>query len=254
MPRLAFILLFALGALPAWGQAGLVSDLSERRIDIRTQFAGADLMLFGAIGRASGLDLGADFDIVAVVRGPQARALVRRKEPVLGVWVNRAAVLYQTAPGYFAMAATRPLEEVAGRDLMTIHQIGLDHLLLSPATPGGLSPSDMRAFRSGLIEHRAREGLYQTMTAPIEVLDDTLFRTRIRLPANVPTGLYRIDIYLFSQGRLVDQAYQELDVDKTGAERLIYTFAMRRPALYGVIAVVVALVAGWLAGFIYRKG
>ena len=220
---------------------------------IQTQFSGADLILFGAIGRGSALDLGRDFDIVAIVRGPERRLVVRKKERTAGLWMNRSSVLYQTAVGYYSLAATRPLSEIADEDQLAIHQIGIDNLLLSPTLSGNLAADELGAFRSGLVRHLRREGLYPVEVAGIEVSDDTLFRTTIQLPARVPVGEYIVDIFLFSGGEVVDRVQQTLNVDKSGLERWVFSFAKNSPFFYGLAAVFVALFAGWLAGFIYRK-
>jgi hypothetical protein len=45
-----------------------------------------------------------------------------------------------------------------------------------------------------------------------------------------------------------------LFVSKVGVEAEIFDFAHNRSALYGVIAILVALVAGWLGHVVFRKG
>jgi hypothetical protein len=44
-----------------------------------------------------------------------------------------------------------------------------------------------------------------------------------------------------------------LQVLKSGFEDQVYSFAHDRAALYGLIAIAVALVAGWFAGYVFRK-
>lgn len=230
----------------------LVSDLSERRVDIRYSFAGTDLLLFGAVARDAALPPGQAADVIAVVRGPVRRAVVRRKERVLGIWVNATNMRYETAPGYYAVAANRPLEDILDSRARALHQIGLDALMLSPAD-GGLDGETQQAFRDGLIHHRAAEGLYQTAVQPLEIMGGTLFRTRIVLPSSVPIGPYRADVFLAAEGRLIGRTTLRLTVDKSGFERYMFDLAQTRPALYGMAAVLFALIAGWFAGFVFRE-
>jgi hypothetical protein len=42
-------------------------------------------------------------------------------------------------------------------------------------------------------------------------------------------------------------------VRKVGLESQIYDFAHEQAAFYGVIAIAVALVAGWVAGAVFRR-
>ncbi len=233
-------------------QAPLVTDLSQRRVDIRYSFAGTDLLLFGAVTRDAVLPPGQPIDVIAVVRGPVRPAVVRRQQRVLGIWVNTQHLRFETAPGYYAVAANRALDQILDPRTRSLHQIGLDALMLSPDA-GALDDDAQRGFRAGLIAQRVDEGLFKPALVPLEILGGTLFRTRIMLPANVPVGPYRADVFLAADGRLVGRTTLRLTVDKSGFERFMYDFAQTRPAFYGFAAVLFALIAGWLAGFVFRE-
>jgi hypothetical protein len=59
----------------------LVADLSSHLITITSSYTGTDLLLFGAVEQGG--------DVIVVVHGPTEPLVVRRKERVAGVWVNR---------------------------------------------------------------------------------------------------------------------------------------------------------------------
>lgn len=230
-------------ALPAAAQAPLVADLSSREIAISTGFAGAELLLFGAVeGRG---------DIVVVVRGPRRALTVREKSRVGGVWLNTDAREFISMPTYYRVAATRPLERFAPRALLERYEIGEDHLQFE------LRPdernADIASFRDGFLRNMAYLGLYAGGEGQVSVIDRRLFRTTVSFPANVPTGLYGVEIYLFRDGRLITRRTTPLVVRKVGLESEIYDFAHGQAATYGLIAIVVALVAGWLAGAVFRR-
>ena len=69
----------------------------------------------------------------------------------------------------------------------------------------------------------------------------------------MPTGKYQVQIYLLRDGRVVSARSRGLDVERVGAEALIYDFAHQNSALYGLIAILVALMAGWVAHLAFRK-
>src|SRR5271170_5227924 len=89
------ILLILLIPLPA-AAAPLVADLSNYRIDIDSGFNGTRIFLFGARS-----DNG---DIVAVIRGPAKDYIVRKKEEVAGIWVNRQRMRFFGVPDFYAIA------------------------------------------------------------------------------------------------------------------------------------------------------
>ena len=75
----------------------------------------------------------------------------------------------------------------------------------------------------------------------------------MEFPANVPTGTYKVEVYLLRDGRVVSAQTTPLIVGKIGLEADIFDFAHNYAALYGVIAILVALVAGWLAHVAFRR-
>lgn len=238
-----------LGTVPA---SALITDLSNKRIEIRYSFSGADLILFGAIG-ASAVDPVSDsFDVVIVVRGPEAATMVRQKEKVGPIWINNREVMFPAAPGYYAVAASRPLSEIATDRIFRSYGIGFDHLPLLARMPDGLRSPD-QDFRNALFRLRAGERLYRQEQDEVVHVGEGLFKTDIRLPANVPVGEFLVETFIFQEGALKARNRIKLTVDKEGFERAAYDYAHKYPFWYGITAVIVALSAGWLAGVLGKK-
>ena len=84
-------------------------------------------------------------------------------------------------------------------------------------------------------------------------VQDQLFRTTISFPASVPTGEYRVDVYLIDNGEVVNTQATPLAVTKAGVGAKVFEFAHRYSALYGIIAILLALFAGWLANALFRR-
>lgn len=230
------------GAGPAAAQS-IVADLSHREVAISTGFTGETLLLFGATE--------GEGDIVVTVTGPRREEIVRRKQRVAGIWVNGASIIFPDAPAYYRVAASRPLADIAGAALLDRLQIGPERLDLD----ADLTPliGEIARFREALIRNKQRIELYGTGVSEISILRGRLFRTSIPFPANVPTGEYLVTVYLFKDGRLVSRENTPLAVRKVGLEAQIYRFAHDQAPLYGAIAIGIALLAGWLAGVIFRR-
>lgn len=221
----------------------LVADLSRDHIEITTSFSGTRLLLFGATEGAG--------DIVVVVRGPNRREVIRKKEKILGIWVNRESVTFDAVPGYYFQASTRPLSRFAAEEVLARHRIGTARLPLKPLD--GMPPALANDYRSALLRLKTDHGLYTTKSSEIKFIGGRLFRVELVFPSNVPTGLYDTEIYLFQNGRAVSISRKTLAVRKAGVEATIFEFAHQHAATYGIFAIGVALFAGWLAGVIFRK-
>lgn len=250
--------LFLLTGSPARAGVPLVADLSNHLLAITTGFAGASVLLFGAIedkadGDKAG-DAGGDGDrgdVVVVVRGPAQPEVIRRKERFMGIWVNRAQAVVSDAPVYYRVAATRPLDEIAAPAVLDRQQIGLDHLSLTVRRKD--STADDQDYRAALLRLKTGARLYDAVPGKVAVMAGRLFRTEMEFPANVPTGTYQVEVYLFQGGRVVSAQTTPLVVGKIGIGAEVFDFANQQAALYGVMAVVLAVAAGWLAAVAFRK-
>ena len=100
MRRLAAALALALLAPLAVGAAKpkLVPDVSQRHIEIRYSFTGAELLLFGAIIYPGGRAPRDGADIAVVVKGPVEPLVVREKRKVAGIWMNVESARFRSAP------------------------------------------------------------------------------------------------------------------------------------------------------------
>jgi len=241
----ALVLALASAAVPsrAWAQ-DLVADLSSHLIAINTGFVGTDVVLFGAIDGPG--------DVVVVVRGPDQEATVRRRGRVAGVWLNVQSAAFADVPAFYVVAASAPIDEAVTEQERARHQIGLANLRLEPVT--ALAPDERTAFREALVRNKQEMGVYGTAVGQVAFLGERLFRTNVYFPANVATGLYTVSAYLVRDGQVVSAQTTPLVVSKVGFSAEIFEFAQRESLYYGLLAVLGAVLAGWLAAAAFRRG
>lgn len=236
------VLLTAASPRPAADEA-LVVDLSNHLVAITTGFAGASLLLFGAVE--------GDGDVVVVVRGPPGTEKIRRKERVMGLWVNRAEASVGQAPAFLALAATRPPAEILPAALLDRYQIGPEHLTLEIVRKDDLARQ--ADYRAALLRLKRQAGLYAAQVTPISFVGRRLFRAEVNFPANLPTGSYDVEVYLVRDGQVAALETTPLIVDKRGVAAEIFDFAHQMAAFYGLAAIILAAFAGWLAALIFRR-
>ena len=180
---------------------------------------------------------------------PEKNIIVRRKDRVAGIWINTDAVEFSRVPSFYALASNRPVEEIAPPDVLSRLRLGPSRLRFRANEPANVS----LPFEEAIVRQKSREDLYSDQTAAVYFLGDTLFRTTIAIPANVPVGDYIAEFYLFKDGELMSAQSSPLFIKKSGLGRTIFDFAYDYPALYGIAAIIVALFAGWLASAVFRK-
>ncbi len=240
VPILALLLL-GLTAAPAWGQA-LVADLTSHLIAITTGFVGTDVVLFGTIE--------GDGDVVVVVRGPDSSAVVRRKDRVAGIWLNRRQVTFQQVPGFYALASSAPIADIAPPETLERQHIGVDHLDLRPTEP--VAAAELPEFRAALIRNKEREGLFPARVGPVHFIGPRLFRATLFFPSNVPVGTYQVQVYLVRNGQVAGAQTTPLLVSKLGVSAWVVELASRWALSYGMGSVLIAVAVGYLASQMLR--
>lgn len=230
----------------------LVPDVSQRKIDIVYSFTGAELLMFGAILYPGGRIPTEKTDIVVVLRGPSQPLIVREKQKLGGlIWVNAQSARFLSAPGYYAIASSRPLDQLVDERTAAIYELGVKNLQLSPASSE--QPEARRRFEDGLIGLFSKSNLYIEKPGSIEITNGVLYRARLPIPARVPMGTYVTETFLVKDGRIIAVASKDVQIDKSGFERFVAESARQYPLTYGIVAVLLSLVLGWGAAMAFRR-
>lgn len=222
----------------------LTIALSTPDIRIDSSFTGVAVTVFGVIGRDTALPQPAGgYRIAVLMEGPRETTVARRKDRFLGIWANGASESI-VAPSFYAVRSSGPLTTVAGPSERQQLDLGLDDL--------GLSYSGTTPFRDAFLRLKQEDGLYSEDDS-LEFIGDSIFRTSVWVPANVPVGRYSVSAYLFSGGGLLAHATDSVLVSKTGFERFMFQASRNQSLAYGLATVALALFSGWLAGVIFRR-
>ena len=227
----------------------LVPEVSQDEVQVRQGFTGTELLLYGAILEPDGRRAGRDYDIVVVLKGPTEAIRVREKEKILGIWVNAESTAFRSAPSFFAVASSRPIDQIVDERTAAFYELGLDYLQLSPS--GSIDPEEQQRFTAGLVDLRARAGLYKEEPGGVTISEQVLYQARISLPSNVQTGTYTAETFAIARGRVIASATAEVEVHKVGFERMVAAYADENSFWYGLLAVGLSVLMGWLAGRLF---
>lgn len=237
--------------LPAvvWAEE-VVLGLSRDQISITTRFEGSEVLIFGAVKREVPIPEGSDLGVIVTVEGPSEPVMVRRKENRFGIWVNTDAVEVDAAPSFYAVASSGILQEVLNDVEDLRYKVSIPRAIRSVGAP--MNIQDSESFTDALIRIRKADGLYQELDNQVSVEEQTLFRTSVRLPANLAEGDYRTRIFLTRGGVVVADFDTMIDVRKVGLERWLFTLSRQQPFIYGIMSLAIAIFAGWGASAAFR--
>ena len=249
MLRLA--LLLGAFAAPAAAQESVVTGLSTDNIALTATFDGSELFVFGAIRREGPTPPEAGpLDVVITVKGPRRAVKVRRKERRFGVWVNAESVTVRLAPSFYAIATTRPLDELLSQTERLRYGIGMDQAVRRVS--GSATIADTSPFTKAMVRLKEANGSYELLDEKVTLTEETLFQTRIDMPANLVEGDYAAEFFLVRDFKVISAGATIITVEKAGIERWLFNLSRQRPLVYGLMSVALALAAGWLAHAVFR--
>jgi len=241
--------------LAAWaaapGVAGeqIVAGLSKDNVQITANFDGSSILIYGAVKRDMP-DPKTPLAVIVTVEGPETPVIVRKKEHVVGIWINGETVNVKAAPSFYAVETSAPLKTSLTTAQDKQYAVSLPYQI--DTTGIADQTKDPKAFLDGLMRVRTTSGLYRVGEGTVQVVDDTLFRADVSLPSNLVEGAYKVRMFITRNGEVVDNKDLTLQVRKAGLERFLYRLSVNQPLVYGLISLIIAAVAGWFASFAFR--
>ena len=229
----------------------LVPEVNQSRIEVRQGFTGANLLLYGAVIDPRGQGRGSEYDIAVVLKGPSEAIRLREKERIAGIWMNAESNDFRSAPSFFAVASSRPIEEIVDPRTAAIYELGTQFIQLSPT--GQIEPEEQARFASGLVGVRQRLGLYKEDPQGVRISEGVLYQARIALPSNVTTGQYTAETFAIADGRVLASATADIEVVKVGLEGSVVYASQEWALFYGLGAIALSLGMGWMAGQAFSK-
>jgi uncharacterized protein (TIGR02186 family) len=232
----------------------LVVSLTNHRVMITSSYTGVELVLFGSVERdATGGSRGAPYDIVATITGPRESLRARRKERVLGIWVNTESRMFVDPPSYLAVLASRPLDAIAGPETRRRLRLGITNTPFPEFVHNDIGEVSNDPFRAALVRLMRDRTLYSEKPNAVTFLTPTLFRASLSLPAQVPIGSYAVDVKLFAEGAMIAETDSAFEIVKVGFEQFVVSQSREHGLLYGMATAAMALLTGWIASVAFRR-
>ena len=226
-----------------YGKQNLIAEFLDNNIDIDVGFTGKKLSYFGAIDIKG--------DLVIIVTGPRKKIKVFKKEKKIWFWINSSSRIFADVPSYYFVATSRPLNQIKNDSFLKINQIGLENLRFEGAEE--VEEIERTKWRNGIIDSMKKKGNYFSKNGIIEIIDEHLFKTEISFPSDIAEGVYIVDTLLLKDDSVIGSKRSFINVSKSGLGEKVYLFATENGLLYGIFAVMAAMLFGFLVNEAIRK-
>ena len=237
----AFILLFLFSNAVV---AEAYFDISENNIKIETNFIGKEVIIFGILND--------DQETIMTIKGPEKKALIQKKERILGFWFNTKKITYNQIPSIFFIASSNEIEDILPTSTIIKEELSFDYLLENKTSQRNfISDISLDTWKSNFVRIKKNKNLFKEYE--IENIDNKLFQTRIFFPAKSIPGEYKVNVYQIKDNLIINNKEKVITLKKSGIGNQIYNFAHKNAAAYGLFAIIFAVLSGFLAATLFRR-
>ncbi|MDG2001360.1 MAG: TIGR02186 family protein [Alphaproteobacteria bacterium] len=248
MKSFIVIFLFFIQIYQPCAREPLLTDIVDKDISITASFDGAKIIIYGTVDPK----LYKDSIIIINVLGPSSHLKIRKKEKYAGIWlVGKNEMIFTNAPGYFASSSNLDNLKSIDKSILKELNIGWNNLIIS--TNNFKNDEEVEPYKKILKSYYQNRGLYQ-IASNIDILGESLFRAEFVLPAITPTGTYNVKSFLLNHnGKLISSWANSVKVSKEGLAEGLSDYSIEHPLLYGLLAALGAIIAGYIGSEVFRR-
>lgn len=214
-------------------------------IEVRTTYSGAQVEVRGEVR------IGAR--VIVMVRGPAKEEVFNRKRRVGPIWINSGKVRISGLPALLLRYVSDPAGAWLSSDSLRSYQLDessvMEHVRVDPPDPAA-----DRLIRADYLAMKAQQGMYLFTDGGVLIAEyggkRASFTATFQWPRNAPPATYEVGVYEILRGSVARHSSVPLKVVEVGFPAAVFDLATRRAPIYGALAVLVAVLAGFGIDFL----
>ena len=219
-------------------------DLSEDNIEIKTDFNGKEIIIFGLLQD--------DHDTLLTIKGPLSKMKIQKKERYFGVWINNKQITYSKIPTLFFLSSSNMIDDILPNSIQINDGLNFDKILNNKTfNQNFIFENDQELWNENFVRIKKKQLFYKEFE--MKTFKDKLFQTSVFFPPNTIPGIYYVDIYYIKHKTIMNKDQKKIIVRKTGIGSDIYEFARNRAATYGVFVIIFSILSGLIAATLFRR-
>ncbi len=219
-------------------------DLSEDNIDIKTDFDGKEIIIFGLLKD--------NHDTLLTIKGPPSKMKIQKKERYFGVWINNKQIVYSKIPTLFFLSSSSKIDKILPNSIQINDDLNFDKILNNKTFDQNfIFENDQSTWNKNFVRIKKKQLFYKEFE--MKIFKDKLFQTSVFFPPNTIPGIYNVDIYYIKNKTIMIKDQKKIIVKKTGIGSDIYEFANSNAATYGVFVIIFSILSGLIAATLFRR-
>jgi hypothetical protein len=192
--------------------------------------------------------------VILKLVGKDKEMILNEKGKKTFIWLNVAQVTVKNAPSIYILTGTAKVDKLCSEVDQKNEVIGYNSLKEKIIFESNLP------LRGNEFEEFIKLGEYNgsySINNKAQILSDSdgkqTLKATLEIPSFISPDDYDVVIYCFKDGYLTDKVAVNLSVEEVGLPLIIKNLALNSPAIYGIMAIVVAMIAGSIIGLIFTK-
>ena len=190
---------------------------------------------------------------VVEIKGRAHEADLVRKGRRWGLWMSVGEVTVDEAPSLYLVMSTDPkmLSEKDPGD-----RWGYGALRDEVKFSGRIPKAGSAFLFDQFVKLKESQGLYGLFPGALKVVgthgDTVAVKGNFRVPGNIKPEKYQVKLLVLSNGKIVERRDIEFPVEMKRVAAFLVNLAYKHGTLYGLLAVFIAMVTGFLMGYLFK--
>ena len=219
-------------------------DLSDEKIEIQTNFNGKEIIIFGLTEP--------ELDTIITIKGPKKDTKISKKERFFFFWFDIKKIIYKDLPTVFFIASSSPIKDILNKDDIYKKKLDFEDTVMNLITQRNfIDQNKIKEWNNNLIRIQNYNDMFKKYD--LKIVDNRLFQVKVFFPSTTIPGSYVVSIYKIKNKKILSEKEKIILINKTGIGNKIYEFANEQSAVYGIISILFAVIAGLIAASAFRR-
>lgn len=239
-------ILFVVMALPVSSAQALTCKVAPTAIPINLMYHGTTLAVTG--------DSAPGDDLIVKVSSETVDVHLKYKGKASGfLWMKMGNMEFKNVPNVYMLYSTGSVKNLLNESGRAANMIGYDAIRAGSEMERSDGKEVEAKWFDEFLKFKKADLLYNSTEGTI-TRQGNQFSLNVDWPFQAPPATYTVDVFAVRDGNIVDKNSATFTVAQTGIVKQLSGMAFNNSALYGFVAVVIAMVAGFAVGAVFKGG
>ena len=194
-------------------------------------------------------------EIIIKISSPPTESSLKFMGKAAGLfWMKIGDMEFKPVSNVYLLYTTGEIQKITTPEERIRSLVGYDAIKAQVEITSSKGPVDKDRWFNEFIKFKEKDRVYGIHEGAVVKDGKGGFSATVDWPYQAPPGEYKVAVLAIRDGKVYAEAFQKLFVKTSGMMTLLSDLAFKNPAIYGVIAIVIAMLAGLGVGIVFKGG